>query len=134
MDRYYTSLHTKNAYCVKRTIGGQAQYNLHIGIVLVKKHQCWTHPWGGAFAWVPPTGRASITSWLFFCLFFSFFCTQIYILSMWLVSRTSPLESRVGSGCRGQTSGACVSPPEPGVRRLLSPPGTGLSSPHLQTP
>ncbi len=47
---------------------------------------------------------------------------------------TSPPGAREGWGFPGQTSGACVSPPEPDAETLPSPPGTDLWSPRPQTP
>lgn len=49
-------------------------------------------------------------------------------------SRTSPLATHGGWGCRAQTSGACVFLPGLGAELSLSPPGRGLTCPHQQTP
>lgn len=48
--------------------------------------------------------------------------------------RTFPPGAREDWGFLGQTSGACVSPPEPDAEPLPSPPETDLWSPRLQTP
>lgn len=66
---------------------------------------------------------------LFVCLF-----GVLYSLVELLLSHTSPQGSHEGSGCPGLTSGSCVSPPGPDEATPLSPPGTGLRCPHLQTP
>lgn len=51
-----------------------------------------------------------------------------------LLSHTSPLGFRGGSGYPGLTSGFCVSPPGPDAVTPPVPPGTDLKCPHLQTP
>lgn len=85
--------------------------------------------WDG---WGPPATRKCF-SWCVLKL--GFVCFRVlYCLVDLALSHTSPLGFRGGWGCRGLTSGFCVSPPAPGAAMPPSPPGTSLKCPHLQTP
>lgn len=114
----------ENAGYVKRATGWRG-YHLHvIGIVLVDKH-----PAGAAAS--PPL---KCLSWVLLYLLRLGFVWRTVQFGWPLLSHTSPLGSREGSGSPAPTSGSCVSPPGPDGATPPSPPGTGPRCPRLQTP